>query len=153
MVTLRSFLTVAVALSLVNFAAAQSATGQFTLTVYQPGSPLHGEVVNAAGEAFSLGGSPATYCPLTNQQLCPVGNQTIFAGMSALSVCQVHYRYVILKLMSENRSRFLAVNKFTLAPTVLWDLLRLIPHRFHLELISATSQMSLSPVLVALRSM
>ena len=34
----------------------------------------------------NLGGSPATYCPTTVQE-CPAGNQTIFAGMTALFVC------------------------------------------------------------------
>lgn len=71
---------------LITFARAQSATGQFTLTVYQPASPLNDQVVNAAGLAFYVGGEPATYCPLTDPTLCPVGNQTIFAGMSDLFV-------------------------------------------------------------------
>jgi hypothetical protein len=84
MPALRSFLVVGLLLN--TFAAAQSGPGQFTLTVYQPGSPLDGEVVNAVGEAFYLGGSPATYCPTTVQE-CPPGNQTIFAGMTALFVC------------------------------------------------------------------
>ncbi|KAG0645807.1 hypothetical protein D0Z07_7908 [Hyphodiscus hymeniophilus] len=69
-----------------TFAAAQSVAGQFTLTIYQPSSALHGQIVNAAGEAFHLGGSPASYCPLTNLTLCPAGNQTIFAGMGAMFV-------------------------------------------------------------------
>jgi hypothetical protein len=74
------------AIILLSFARAQTGPGQFTLTIYQPGSPLNGQIVNAAAEAFYLGGSPATYCPLTNQTLCPVGNQTIFAGMGAMFV-------------------------------------------------------------------
>lgn len=82
MAALRSVL--AFMIFLVAFATAQS--GLFALTVYQPGSPLDGQAVNAAGEAFYLGGSPATYCPLTDQTLCPAGNQTIFAGMGALFV-------------------------------------------------------------------
>jgi hypothetical protein len=64
-----------------------TAQGQFELTVYLPGSPLNGQAVNAAGEAFYLGlHGPATYCPLSNQTLCPAGNKTIFAGMSAMFV-------------------------------------------------------------------
>lgn len=89
--SLRSFFAVAL-LCITLIEAQQSGPGEFTLTVYQPGSALHGEVVNAAGEAFFLGGSPATYCPLTDPTLCPVGNQTIFAGMSAMFVCTLQYR-------------------------------------------------------------
>jgi hypothetical protein len=75
---------------LITFAKAQSDPGQFTLTVYQPGSPLNGQVVNAAAEALYLGlKGPSSYCPLTNLTLCPAGNETIFAGMSAMFVSQL----------------------------------------------------------------
>jgi hypothetical protein len=85
-------LLLAIALLFISFVAAQSGPGQFTLTVYRPGSSLHGQVVNAAGSAFYLGGSPVTYCPLTNQTLCPAGNQTILDGMSAMLVGDFHHR-------------------------------------------------------------
>ena len=84
MLSLRSFITFAILY--IILAAAQSGPGQFTLTIYQPGSALDGQVVNAAGSAFFLGGQPATYCPLANQTLCPAGNQTIFAGMADMFV-------------------------------------------------------------------
>ena len=72
---------------LVTIATAQVSPGQFTLTVYQPGSPLDGQVVNAAAEALYLGlKGPSSYCPVTDVSLCPAGNQTIFAGMSAMFV-------------------------------------------------------------------
>lgn len=58
----------------------------YTYTAVAPSSPdLDGLAVNAAS-GFELGGSPATYCPLTNQTQCPVGNETVFAGLTYLWV-------------------------------------------------------------------
>jgi len=72
---------------LITCANAQHGPGQFTLTVYQPNSPLDGQVVNAAAEALYLGlKGPSSYCPVVDQALCPAGNETIFAGMSAMFV-------------------------------------------------------------------
>jgi len=86
MAFLRSIVSIVVIMMTFATAQAQQGPGQFTLTVYQPGSPLDGQVVNADGEAFFLGGSTSSYCPLTDQTQCPAGNQTVFAGMDALWV-------------------------------------------------------------------
>jgi hypothetical protein len=53
-----------------------------------PGNALDGLPVNAAGEAFFLGGSPATYCPTVVGVACPNATaQTIVAaGFTALDV-------------------------------------------------------------------
>ena len=53
-----------------------------------PGNALDGLPVNAAGEGFFLGGSPATYCPTVVGVACPnVTAQTIIvAGFTALDV-------------------------------------------------------------------
>ncbi|KUJ12676.1 uncharacterized protein LY89DRAFT_212254 [Mollisia scopiformis] len=57
-----------------------------TLTASLPDSTLDGQPVNADGEAFSLGGSPASYCPTEVGTACPNVTATVFAGMSALWV-------------------------------------------------------------------
>ncbi|KAE9380985.1 hypothetical protein N431DRAFT_137255 [Stipitochalara longipes BDJ] len=58
----------------------------FTATASLPGSNLDGLPVNAAGQAFWLGGSPASYCPTVAPQ-CPVVTQTIiYNGSGGLAV-------------------------------------------------------------------
>lgn len=42
-------------------------------------SPIHLQSINANGQAFWIGKPTASYCPLTNQTLCPPGNETVFA--------------------------------------------------------------------------
>jgi len=57
------------------------------LTAYVSGNDLNGLAVNADGEAFWLGlKEPGTYCPLSNQSLCPAGTETIFDDASYLWV-------------------------------------------------------------------
>ncbi|KAL2852530.1 hypothetical protein BJY01DRAFT_208034 [Aspergillus pseudoustus] len=57
----------------------------FTVMASRSASPIHFLTMNAAGQSFWLGGSPATYCPLPSN--CPPGNLTVFAGNGgALSV-------------------------------------------------------------------
>ncbi len=53
-----------------------------------PGNALNGLPVNAAGEAFFLGGSPATYCSTVVGAACPNATaQTIIAAdFTALDV-------------------------------------------------------------------
>lgn len=59
----------------------------FTLTASLPDSDLNGLPVNAAGEAFYLGGSPASYCPTQVGVACPNVTETVFAaGLTALFV-------------------------------------------------------------------
>lgn len=59
----------------------------FTLTTFLPDTEYDGQTVNAAGQAFNIGpNGPATYCPLSDQTQCPVGNETIFAGIDSLFV-------------------------------------------------------------------
>ena len=149
MASLRSLITLAGLWT--AFASAQVGPGQFTLTIYQPGSPLDGQVVNAANEAFWLGGGPATYCPLANQTLCPAGTQTIFAGMDALYVSTLHFG-VFLVLMSTKRLKSQAVSKSMLKLVVLSVSHRPIPRPSHLELTLVISPMSLSRVTAALQS-
>ncbi|KAE8445070.1 hypothetical protein EG329_013785 [Mollisiaceae sp. DMI_Dod_QoI] len=73
--------------TLVFFLALGTVTADlFTLTASLPGNPFDGQPVNAAGEAFSLGGSPATYCPTSVGSACPNATGTVFAGMTALWV-------------------------------------------------------------------
>ncbi|EGD93305.1 secreted protein [Trichophyton mentagrophytes] len=42
--------------------------------------------MQAAGRAFWLGGSPATYCPEIVGDNCPPGNATVILGLNSLSV-------------------------------------------------------------------
>ncbi|KAL2868756.1 putative IgE binding protein [Aspergillus lucknowensis] len=57
----------------------------FTVMAARSASPIHFLPMNAAGQSFWLGGSPATYCPLPSD--CPPGDKTVLAGSgAALSV-------------------------------------------------------------------
>ena len=67
-------------------AALHSPTAPYTVISARSGSPIHLMPLNAAGQNFYLGGSAATYCPLTNQTQCPPGQVTAFLGLGAL-VC------------------------------------------------------------------
>lgn len=76
----------ALALTL-TFAISTAIADTFTLTASLPASPLDGLPVNAAGEAFSLGGSPSFYCPTSVSSACPNTTETIFAAeLTALDV-------------------------------------------------------------------
>jgi len=74
-------------LSLLTFAAT-SAAQLITFAASLPGSPLDGQVINAAGNLFYLGlSSPATYCPSTVVANCPPVTGTVAsADLTALFV-------------------------------------------------------------------
>ena len=78
--------TVSSAHSSTTAAALHSPTAPYTVISARSGSPIHLQPLNAAGQSFYLGGSAATYCPLTNQTQCPPGKATAFLGLGAL-VC------------------------------------------------------------------
>jgi len=61
-------------------------TALFTLNASLPGSALDNQPINAAGEAFWVGGEAATYCPTEVDPYCPNVTGTIFAGMDTLFV-------------------------------------------------------------------
>ncbi|EHK97207.1 hypothetical protein GLAREA_01249 [Glarea lozoyensis ATCC 20868] len=53
----------------------------FTLLASQPGNPLNGKPINAAGGSFYIGlPLPSTYCPPENKPNCPTGFATVFAN-------------------------------------------------------------------------
>lgn len=56
----------------------------FTVTAARSGSPIHLLPLQAAGQSFWLGGSPATYCPAGEGIVCPPGTETVIVGASAL---------------------------------------------------------------------
>ncbi|KAJ9294599.1 hypothetical protein DTO271G3_6867 [Paecilomyces variotii] len=58
----------------------------FTVTAARSGSPIHLLPLEAAGQSFWLGGSPATYCPTGEGIVCPPGTDTVIVGASALDV-------------------------------------------------------------------
>jgi hypothetical protein len=60
----------------------------FVVNASLPGNALDGLPVNAAGEAFFLGGSPSTYCPTVVGVACPnaTAQTVIVAGFTALDV-------------------------------------------------------------------
>jgi hypothetical protein len=87
------------------------AAAQFTLTASLPGTSFDGEVINAAGQAFYLGlDGPASFCPLSNQTLCPAGNETVFVGMIGLFV-HLPSRTIWERADEMNRSKFLAASR------------------------------------------
>lgn len=74
-------------LSLLGFAAT-AAANFITFAASLPGSPLDGQVINAANEAFYLGLSgPSTYCPSVVGVTCPPVTGTVAYGdLSSLYV-------------------------------------------------------------------
>ena len=92
-----------------------TALGQvFTLTTSLSGSPLDGQVINAASQAFYLGlPGPATYCPTVVNPNCPNVTGTVFAGMSALWVRNIALLFVNRMKLIEYRSKSQVVNKST----------------------------------------
>jgi hypothetical protein len=98
----------------------------FTATASLPGSTLDGLLVNAAGQAFWLGGSPASYCPTVVPQ-CPNATEMIIVdGFTELDVSNLH-RLLMPGADHLRRLRFLAAREFTLMSTALWDLLKPTP--------------------------
>lgn len=134
MLSLRNSL--ALVLALTTAAAADI----FTLNASLPGSDLNGLPVNAAGEAFYLGGSPASYCPTEVGVACPNVTATVVAaGLTALFVSSTPPMSEPRLMMP--RSRFLVANKSTSRQTVLLVSLKLTPRLFLLEHISVASPM------------
>jgi hypothetical protein len=69
-----------------TFCATTSAD-TFTVNASLPGNAFDGQPINAAGEAFWIGGSPATYCPTEVNPNCPnVTGTVLAAGFTALDV-------------------------------------------------------------------
>jgi hypothetical protein len=58
---------------------ATTAAGTFTVKASLRGSTFDNQAINAAGEAFYVGGSPATYCP-TIVLNCPNVTSTVLAA-------------------------------------------------------------------------
>jgi len=57
-----------------------------TLSVFSPGSSLHGQVVAAYGQSYYFGITTSSYCP-ESVSSCPTGNETVFTpGLESLSV-------------------------------------------------------------------
>ncbi len=79
-----SFVTLPIiALSLLATTSADT----FTVKAFLPGNTFDGKAINAAGEAFYIGGSPATYCPTEVIPNCPNVTGTVFAaGFTQLDV-------------------------------------------------------------------
>jgi len=68
-------------LSLLGFAASAAAFNVITIAASLPGSPLDGQVINAASESFWLGLSgPSTYCPSVAGVVCPPVTGTVADG-------------------------------------------------------------------------
>jgi hypothetical protein len=118
-----SFITV---LSLLLSFLGTTSADIFTATASLPGSTLDGLPVNAAGQAFWLGGSPASYCPPEVPQ-CPNTTETIVVnGFTELDVSKF-CPSIMLGIDPVHRSRFLAARESTLMSTALWDLLKPTP--------------------------
>lgn len=60
----------------------------FTAFAFRPGTPIHLQWIQAAGNTFWLGGEPATYCPSAVQEEggCPAGNYTAFSSCAMVSL-------------------------------------------------------------------
>jgi hypothetical protein len=63
----------------------------FMVNASLPGSWVDGQPINAAGQAFWVGGSPSTYCPSIVGTNCPnaTAQTIIIAGFSALDVSKL----------------------------------------------------------------
>jgi hypothetical protein len=59
-------------------------TAPYGVMSIRSGSPVHLLPMQARGQNFYLGGSPATYCPQPPVTECPSGLDTVFAGLGAL---------------------------------------------------------------------
>lgn len=64
----------------------------FTATISQPGGPLNGQTINAAGGVFYTGlDGPSTYCPPEQEPNCPPVTGTVFPN---LGLAALNYLYV-----------------------------------------------------------
>lgn len=65
------------------FAAAAPApalsSGPIALIAAHSASPIHLQLVNAAGQAFWIGKDTSSYCPLTPSSDCPPGKDTVIS--------------------------------------------------------------------------
>jgi hypothetical protein len=61
-----------------------SPTAPYGVMSIRSGSSVHLLPMQARGQNFYLGGSPATYCPQPPVMDCPSGLDTVFAGLGAL---------------------------------------------------------------------
>jgi hypothetical protein len=59
-------------------------TAPYDVMSIRSASPVHLLPMQARGQNFYLGGSPATYCPQPPVTECPSGLDTVFAGLGAL---------------------------------------------------------------------
>ena len=64
-----------------------SDSGVFAVFAFNPGTPIHMQWMQAAGNSFWVGGEPATYCPSTVQEQggCPPGNYTALSSCGMVS--------------------------------------------------------------------
>lgn len=79
--------------------AAPAKINAFTLSVYNSGTTLHKQAVNAASLSFFLGlDGPYAYCPTppVPKEACPPGNQTVVYGGGM----QISYVYPVINLIS-----------------------------------------------------
>lgn len=51
-------------------------SGPVGLIATHSASPIHLQSINASGQAFWIGKETSSYCPLTDQSLCPPGKDT-----------------------------------------------------------------------------
>lgn len=65
-------------------AAITSPTAPYGVMSARSGSPVHLLPMQARGQNFYLGGSPATYCPQPPVPSCPAGLATILGGLGSL---------------------------------------------------------------------
>lgn len=75
-------LSTALALPQTNGAAPEKINA-FTLSVYNTGTILHRQAVEASGQSFNLGlDGPSAYCPSppVPKEACPPGEQTVVYG-------------------------------------------------------------------------
>lgn len=88
-----------------------AALGSFPPTAYtviasRPDAPFHLLPLNAAGFNFTLGGSPAIYCPNVPME-CPAGNVTAFYGSGTMvsdMSCALHCVYLLVNRMLKSQA-------------------------------------------------
>ena len=74
-----SFLAAALPLLAAAAPAPVASSGPIGLLATHSASPIHLQIVNAAGQNFWIGKDTSSYCPLTPASSCPPGNSTIIA--------------------------------------------------------------------------
>lgn len=124
--------------------ASSTSAAIFTLTTHLLGSPLDGQVINAAGSAFYLGlPGPSAYCPESVDPNCPNATATVFAGMTALDVCNLCLPARTAQIINDvDRSKPLAASKSMSKPAARWASRNLTPRPLPSTQQSATSSTS-----------